>query len=144
MQSRKWRKRRYLFVPYAEKEAAGAAGATWDWQRKAWWVPSDIDMQPFARWLEKREPSPPIAPSYEDIRASFIEAMRDIGLAVTGDHPILDGYPQRVAVSGKPPANRSGFYIGHLDGSLPSGRLIIYVTGESRAWCFRTRKQVSA
>jgi len=40
-----------LSVPFADKNAARMLGARWDSLRRVWFVPSDRDATPFARWL---------------------------------------------------------------------------------------------
>lgn len=40
-----------LKVPFAEKDAAKAAGARWDVNRKLWYVIDPPDLNRFARWL---------------------------------------------------------------------------------------------
>jgi hypothetical protein len=40
----------YLEVPYAQKDAAKALGARWDATNKKWYVPTNIDITPFAKW----------------------------------------------------------------------------------------------
>lgn len=42
-----------LEVPYPEKEAASALGATFNGRIRKWWVKIRDDMTPFARWLPK-------------------------------------------------------------------------------------------
>lgn len=39
-----------LKVPFAEKDGAKKLGAKWDAARKIWYVESQPDMTPFARW----------------------------------------------------------------------------------------------
>lgn len=39
-----------LKVPFAEKDEVKKLGARWDAARKIWYVESDGDMTPFARW----------------------------------------------------------------------------------------------
>lgn len=39
-----------LKVPFAEKDEAKKLGARWDAAQKIWYVDSDGDMAPFARW----------------------------------------------------------------------------------------------
>jgi hypothetical protein len=41
----------YLAVPYSEKEQAKELGARWDPKAQSWYVPPDIDVEPFAGWL---------------------------------------------------------------------------------------------
>lgn len=40
-----------LKVPFAEKDAAKAAGARWDVNRKVWYVIDPPDLNKFARWV---------------------------------------------------------------------------------------------
>ena len=40
-----------LKVPFAEKDAAKAAGARWDPNRKVWYVMDPPDLNRFARWV---------------------------------------------------------------------------------------------
>ena len=39
-----------LKVPFAEKDQAKKLGAKWDSAQKIWYVESQTDMSPFARW----------------------------------------------------------------------------------------------
>ena len=45
------KERRYLAVPYGERNAAKAAGALWDPAAKSWYVGPNADMQKLRRWL---------------------------------------------------------------------------------------------
>jgi hypothetical protein len=40
----------FLNVSFADKDAAKAAGARWDKDRRSWKVPAGVDLNPFARW----------------------------------------------------------------------------------------------
>ena len=40
-----------LKVPFSEKDAAKALGAWWSHERKTWFVPHGVALEPFARWL---------------------------------------------------------------------------------------------
>ncbi len=55
----------YLDVPFPEKDQAKALGAPWDRDARSWYVPNDLDVEPFARWLtllpSDRDPVLPIA-----------------------------------------------------------------------------------
>jgi hypothetical protein len=53
----------YLNVPYAEKDAAKALGARWDAANKKWYVPSDKDLAPFAKWHSEGPPSSSVSRS---------------------------------------------------------------------------------
>ena len=56
----------FLSCPFAEKDQAKALGAKFDWNRKQWYVPAGMDLQPFGRWLQsrpwERRDAPAIAP----------------------------------------------------------------------------------
>lgn len=41
----------YLVVPFAEKDEAKSLGARWDATKKSWYVPSNVDVNQFQRWL---------------------------------------------------------------------------------------------
>jgi len=41
----------YLTVPFAEKDAAKAAGARWDSERRQWFAPANLPREAFAAWL---------------------------------------------------------------------------------------------
>ncbi|MBN2752339.1 MAG: DUF1738 domain-containing protein, partial [Rhodospirillaceae bacterium] len=47
--------RTYLAVPYAEKDAAKAAGARFDSETKAWYVPEGANLASFSKWAAKPE-----------------------------------------------------------------------------------------
>jgi hypothetical protein len=49
-------------VPYGEKDAAKRLGARWDPGAGRWYIPTDHDPEPFARW---RAPGPPVDPQPE-------------------------------------------------------------------------------
>ena len=38
-------------VPFADKEQAKALGAKWDGTLKTWYIPADMDMGKFRKWL---------------------------------------------------------------------------------------------
>lgn len=46
--------RTYLAVPFEEKDEAKAMGARWDGGVRRWFVPADLDPEPFQRWKEAR------------------------------------------------------------------------------------------
>lgn len=41
----------YLNVPMAQKDKAKGFGARFDWEKKLWYVPDDIDLEPFKEWV---------------------------------------------------------------------------------------------
>jgi hypothetical protein len=42
--------RRWLEVPFEEKDAAKALGARWDPEARSWYAPPDVEFEPLARW----------------------------------------------------------------------------------------------
>lgn len=51
--------RKYLNVPYVEKDAAKQLGARWDAEEKKWFIPPGIEPEAFAQWRQlERQPSP--------------------------------------------------------------------------------------
>ena len=47
----------YIRCAYEDKEAAKARGARWDGSKKSWYVPQELALEPFARWLDGGVPS---------------------------------------------------------------------------------------
>ncbi|MEN8215802.1 MAG: exodeoxyribonuclease VII large subunit [Pseudomonadota bacterium] len=43
----------FLDCPYAEKDEAKKLGAQFDWAQKKWFIPPDLEIEPFAKWLPK-------------------------------------------------------------------------------------------
>ena len=41
----------YIDCPYNEKEEAKEYGAKWDREKRQWYIPTGIDISPFAKWL---------------------------------------------------------------------------------------------
>ncbi len=124
-------KRQYLAVPYEQRQAAKAAGALWDKAAKSWYVGPRGDMAKLQRWLPDNVPTqqgPAMTP-----REEFGEAMRNAGLVVQGEHPIMDGKRHRVPLEGGKKGALDGFYVGHLDGH-PAGRIINNKTGVDITW----------
>ena len=44
----------YLNCPFEQKDEVKERGAKWDEYRKKWYVPFDIELEPFQRWLPNR------------------------------------------------------------------------------------------
>jgi putative DNA primase/helicase len=120
----------YLAVPYAEKDQAKAFGAKWDREAKAWFAPSGADLEPLSAWLPPRDELHVAAQL--DPRAEFAEALRNAGLEING-LPEMNGQLQRVRVAGDSGQQRSGAYVGHLDGH-PAGYIQNFKTGVQENW----------
>lgn len=122
--------RTYLAVPYAEKDDAKALGAQWDRQTKAWFVPAGVALDAFQPWLPVMGQVHIAVDS--DPRAEFAQALRDAGLRINGV-PQMDGSMQRVPAEGDRGPERSGAYVGHLDGR-PAGFIQNFRTGVRMQW----------
>ena len=123
--------RQYLAVPYEDREAAKAAGAVWDRVLKSWYVGPQADPIPLQRWAPNALPTeqePAMHP-----RDEFAQVMREHGLVVQGEHPIMDGIKHRVPVEGGKPGAVDGFYVLFGDGH-PAGRIINHKTGVDEKW----------
>jgi hypothetical protein len=123
--------RQYLAVPYEDRLEAKAAGAEWDKVLKSWYVGPQADPAPLQRWV----PTPLVAEQGPAMhpRDEFAEAMREHGLVVEGDHPIMDGTKHRVPVEGGKPGAVDGFYVLYGDGH-PAGRIINHKSGVDEKW----------
>lgn len=124
-------KRPYLAVPYGERGAAKAAGALWDKAAKSWYAGPQADHFVLERWALEKAPGqqgPAMAPQEE-----FALALRSLGCAVEGQHPVMDGAKHRIAVLGDRKGEQAGFYVGHLDGH-PAGYIKNNKTGLEMKW----------
>jgi putative DNA primase/helicase len=73
-------------------------GARWDAVKKSWYVGPEADRAKIAKWDPKHQAAPTLDP-----RTEFAAVLRGIGAVVEGDHPIMNGEPQRIpAVKDKP------------------------------------------
>jgi phage/plasmid primase-like uncharacterized protein len=79
----------------------------------------------------RTRPTPP-PKSEAEIVAEFAEACQRMGLKLEGP-PIMDGKGRNVPLEGGPPGKKSGFYVGHLDGT-PSGYIRNHRSGEELRW----------
>jgi putative DNA primase/helicase len=120
--------RTYLAVPYEERGEAKAVGAQWDRIKKCWYVSAGVAPEKIATW-ELRNAEPPSL----DPRREFAAVLTDLGAVVDGEHPIMDGKPQRIAAVNDKRGERTIFYIGHLDG-IPNGYVENNRTKEVRRW----------
>lgn len=122
--------RTYLAVPYREKDQAKAAGARWDKEAKRWFAPEGADPAKLAAWMPENRPSTPDVPA--DPREQFAEALKENGLQIDG-LPDMDGKLHRVQADGDKSDERSGAYVGYLDGH-PAGYIQNFRTGVKTNW----------
>lgn len=119
----------YLAVPYAEKNEAKELGAKWDREAKSWYAPAGTDLAPLERWMPQQQAT---QASEVDPRQEFKDALKEAGLIVEG-LPQMDGQLVRVKVDGDKGKERSGTYVGHLDGR-PAGYINNFRSGYEGPW----------
>lgn len=135
------RQRKYLYVPYEERQEAKNLGAIWDAKEKKFFAPYYLDQNIFAKW--NKEQSAKNQSSYQKIDHN--EVIMQFKLALEArrfiiDIPIMNGKIQRCKVSGDKGNEKSGAYIGFLDG-YPAGFIQNHKTGYKENWKFQLSKQ---
>lgn len=130
----------WLAVPYEQREAVkhiagrlkdGKKAVEWDKAAKCWFAHIGTNLEPLKPWLinttqERQQPA--LTPEQE-----FSDTLKSIGSIVTGEHPIMDGKKHRICVEGDKKGEKSGFYVGHLDGH-PAGYVKNNRTGIETKW----------
>lgn len=126
----------YLYVPYKDKEEAKSLGAKWDSESKKWYVSGNTDLHQFNKWKYPQENEIDINEAYKQ----FNKALSESGLIIDG-LPIMDGKIKRVKVSGDKGSEKSGAYVGYIDG-YPAGYIENFKTGERVNWKFKLEQEV--
>jgi len=123
------RGRRYLFVPYDQREEADALGAKFDFdkRKKAWYVPHGVDDAPFAKWFE-----PPRSLTETDIRMQFERACEAAGLVLPAVSE-KDGWFNTTVTTSRNVKALKGAYRLEL-GDAPNGFIVNHDTGHSAPW----------
>ena len=132
-------KKTYLAVPYAEKDeakrlagklASGRSAIAWDPSAKSWYAKPGADLSKLSKWVQV---GPAVAGEAErDPSQEFARALAAAGLTLKGP-PMMDGKMHRVPVEGDSGPERSGAYVGHLDGR-PAGFIQNFRTGLKENW----------
>ncbi|PVX09775.1 DUF5710 domain-containing protein, partial [Campylobacter jejuni] len=104
-------KKTYLYVPFEEKESAKKAGAKWDKEAKMWYAPKGTDLKNFNQWLNQSS----LTPNYSNTHDEFKAFLEKYELNIEGQ-PIMDGKLHRVSVIGDKGREKSGAYVGFLNG----------------------------
>lgn len=121
----------YLAVPYEEKEKAKALGARWDKEAGSWFAPPGRDLSQLEPWIPK--PSDHLhVQDGPNPQEAFAQALSEAELQISG-LPVMNGQIQRVPVQGDAPGQKSGSYVGYLDGR-PAGYIQNFKTGEQVNW----------
>lgn len=121
----------FLQVPFREKEQAKKAGARWDSKEKRWFAPSGSDLTAFQQWMPTAAIDEPRFPALSP-EAEFADFLRNMGLDLQGELPVMDGAMHRVPLLDKT-HGKDGAYRGNLDGH-PAGWAQNHVTGDTSNW----------
>lgn len=130
----------WLIVPYVQREAVkqiagtlpdGKKAVAWDKSEKCWFAHPGANLEKLKPWLmssalERQQPA--LTPAQE-----FSDTLQSIGSIISGEHPIMDGKKHRITVEGDKGREKSGFYVGHLDGH-PAGYIKNNRTGIEVKW----------
>ena len=145
------RKKIYIDVPYSLKNTAKTMGAMWDSDEKRWFIYDTFDFEALVKLLEENKKEGaikktvlsdgiakfkvPYSQKYQiditDVSLKFKTALNAAGLKV--DTPIMDGVLRRVRADGDKGAQKSGAYVGYLDGA-PAGFIQNFKSGFSSNW----------
>lgn len=137
------RKRKYLYVPYEERQEAKNLGAIWDAKEKKFFAPYYLDQNLFAKWnSENTHQKQKSYNAYQNIDenealAQFKIALQNQGFII--DNPIMNGKIQRCKVEGDRGNEKSGAYLGYLD-EYPAGFIQNHKTGYKANWKFELSK----
>ena len=145
------RKKIYIDVPYSLKNTAKTMGAMWDCDEKKWFIYDTFDVESLIKLLEENKKEGankktvlsdgitnfkvPYSQKYQvdiaDVFSKFKDALNVAGLEI--DTPIMDGILRRVRVEGDKGAQKSGAYVGYIDG-IPAGFRQNFKTGFIGNW----------
>ena len=145
------RKKIYIDVPYSLKNTAKTKGAMWDCDEKKWFIYDTFDVESLIKLLEENKKEGankktvlsdgitnfkvPYSQKYQvdiaDVFSKFKDALNVAGLEI--DTPIMDGILRRVRVEGDKGAQKSGAYVGYIDG-IPAGFIQNFKTGFIGNW----------
>ena len=145
------RKKIYIDVPYSLKNTAKTMGAMWDCDEKKWFIYDTFDVESLIKLLEENKKEGankktvlsdgitnfkvPYSQKYQvdiaDVFSKFKDALNVAGLEI--DTPIMDGILRRVRVEGDKGVQKSGAYVGYIDG-IPAGFIQNFKTGFIGNW----------
>ncbi|MCR6580379.1 DUF5710 domain-containing protein [Campylobacter insulaenigrae] len=138
-------KRIYLNVNFKEKEEVKKLGAMWDNEKKQWFVPKNLDINHFQKWLNKTSLDYNKKNFYFDMSLviqSFKKSLEDEGLIID-NLPIMDGKIHRVKTTDDKGRELSGAYIGHID-EYPAGFIQNFKTGVKKNWKMQVEKNYNS
>lgn len=117
--------KRYIDVPYKDKEQAKNFGALWDKSAKSWFIVDGLDDKLFAEWIIEK------AVTGDSPQFQFAEAIREMGGDLEGRLPEMDGKFHRIAEIDGKRGNKNISYVGYLD-DVPAGYIKNFRGGEQR------------
>lgn len=128
--------RKYLNVPFKDKNEAKSLGAIWDKNAKKYFVPYYLDFTPFIKWSENTPKQNLI--NHGETLIQFKHALETFGL-ILDTYPIMNGKIQRCKTKEDKGSEKSGAYLGYLD-KYPAGFMQNFKTGIKENWKFRLEK----
>ena len=130
------RQRKYLNVPFKDKDEAKSLGAIWDKNAKKYFVPYYLDFTPFIKWSENAPKQNLI--NHNETLIQFKHALETFGL-ILDTYPIMNGKIQRCKTKEDKGSEKSGAYLGYLD-EYPAGFMQNFKTGIKQNWKFQLEK----
>jgi hypothetical protein len=133
----------WLAVPYEQRDEAkqvagklqsGRPAIGFDKQTKCWYAQPGADLEKLQKWLPENQVRQ--APAMEP-REEFAQVMKEAGLVVDGEHPIMDGKWHRVPVEGEAratPRELIGVRAGTRQKGVPAGTIQNHRTGFQSNW----------
>jgi len=116
----------YLVIPYEEKDVAiktagklsnGNNSLGFDNEKKLWYANPGADLSKLKHWLP--DPSTTSKTSETDPTIEFHQTLQSAGF-ILDEAPIMDGVKHRVRTEEDKAGQKSGVYVGYLDG-IPAG-----------------------
>lgn len=122
--------RRYLFVPFEEKDEVKKLGGMYDPQVKQWFIPENMEEANFSKWIT-REHFDYVQSSKVNHapRTTFIDDIEAAGAMLNGKSLISDGKFHHIEVLGDKGGKLSGSY-RYFDDGVPHGYFKNFRTGE--------------
>ena len=74
----------WLECPYEEKDAAKSHGAQWDPDSKRWYVPPEVELRPFSRWIRSARTYLSVPPPWVPGGSEAIKAAKNRGAKFDG------------------------------------------------------------
>lgn len=106
--------KKYLAVPFTDKNEAKEFGAIWHKKAQSWYIPDGLDPGPFVKWQHSQ------SRTFDNPQQQFADFIRSMGGDLKGSMPIMDGKIHRIPEIGAKKGNKNIAYAGYMDG-VPGG-----------------------